>query len=91
MRQPSKRYDPKFMKAVLRKDDAVSSEKLMKKINKIAKNYFGKKGETKYGESGRAVFFFVSDLNKGNIDSFINKMERLSDKTGFFYKVFIKN
>ena len=91
MRQSGKKYPQRFIKAVLRKNESILNQKLMKKINKIAKNYFGKKGETKYGESGRAVFFFVSDLKKGNIDSFINKMERLSDKTGFIYKVFIKN
>jgi len=91
MRQSGKKYPPRFIKEILRKNESVLNQKLMKKIKKIAKNYFGKKGETKYGESGRAVFFFVSDLNKGNIESFINKMERLSDKTGFFYNVFIKN
>ena len=91
MRQPSKRYDPKFIKAVLRKDDAILNQKLMKKIKKITKNYFGKEGEIKYGTSGHSIFFFVNDLNKVNMDGFVNKMNRLKNKADFYYKVFIKN
>lgn len=91
MRQPSKKYDPKFIKAVLRNNETISNEKIMKKLNKLTRSYFGKAGEIKCGESGRAIFFFISDFDRGNIESFEKKMERISNKTGFFYEVFIKN